>query len=67
MKTNDTDKIQEFLRAIGPRELTDEEAKQLHILRIRSGKARSSGVIEKLAEEAERQEAARKNPGSGET
>jgi hypothetical protein len=46
---------QEFLARIGPRQLTDAEARQLHILRIREGKASSIiGVIERLAEEAER-------------
>jgi hypothetical protein len=45
----------EFLAKIGPRQLTDEEARQLHLLRIREGKASSIiGVIEKLAAEAER-------------
>lgn len=47
-------KVQEFLEKIGPRELTDAEAKQLHLLKIREGKASTaSGVIEKLAAEAE--------------
>jgi len=43
---------QEFLASIGPRPLTDEEARHLHILRIRAGQASSLGVIEKLAAEA---------------
>lgn len=52
-----SDGIQEFLAKIGPRALTDAEARELHILRIRAGKDDDiSGVIEKLAAEADRKE-----------
>lgn len=45
---------QTFLARIGPRPLTDAEARQLHILRIREGKASTiTGVIARLAAEAE--------------
>jgi len=45
-----SDCIQEFLEKIGPRALTDAEARELHLLRIRAGKDDDiSGVIEKLA------------------
>lgn len=48
------DEIQAFLTAIGPRALTDAEAKELHLMRIRAGKGQTmSGVIEKLAREAD--------------
>ena len=46
---------QEFLAKIGPRQLTDEEARQLHMLRVREGQASTiTGVIARLAAEAER-------------
>lgn len=48
------DEIQSFLAKIGPRALTDQEAKELQLMRIRAGKGQTaSGVIEKLAREAE--------------
>ena len=57
------DKIQEFLARIGPRELTDAEAKKLHLLHIRAGKSASiSGMIAKLAAEAEPRQEKCRNP-----
>jgi len=46
---------QEFLAKIGPRQLTDAEERQLHLLRIREGQARTiTRVFELLAEQAAR-------------
>ena len=60
-----SDPIQAFLARIGLRPLTDAEARQLHILRIRAGKVRSGGVIAKLAEEADRvRQAKADDPGT---
>ena len=47
-----SDAVQEFLKAIGPRKLTDEEARQLHLLRIREGHDDGLGFIQILAERA---------------
>lgn len=44
-----TDAVQEFLRKIGPRALTDAEARELHLLRLKSGHTGNSGVLDVLA------------------
>ncbi len=46
---------QAFLARVGPRQLTDAEARHLPMLRIREGKASTiTGVIARLAAEAAR-------------
>ena len=58
---------QEFLARLGPRQLTDEEVRQLHILRIREGKASTiTGVIARLAAEAERAQQQKLDDGATE-
>ncbi len=44
-----SDKVKEFLDRIGPRELTPAEARELHILRLKEGATRNSGVAEALS------------------
>lgn len=44
--------VQEFLKKIGPRKLTDEEARQLQMLRLKEGHDGDTGFIEILADEA---------------
>lgn len=44
--------VQEFLKKIGPRRLTDAEARQLHLLRLQEGHRGKTGVIEILANRA---------------
>ena len=44
--------VQEFLKKIGPRKLTDDEARQLQMLRLKEGHDDDTGFIEILAEEA---------------
>lgn len=44
--------VQEFLKKIGPRKLTDEEARQLQMLRLKEGHDDDTGFIEILADEA---------------
>jgi len=39
-----TDAVAEFLKKIGPRKLTDDEARQLHILKLQQGTASNSGA-----------------------
>jgi hypothetical protein len=51
------DSVQEFLRKIGPRKLTEEEARQLQILRIREGADDDTGFIEILADRAKSRKA----------
>jgi len=55
--------MRKLLAGIGPRELTDQEAKQLHILRIRAGKVRVGNVVGKLLEMADA-EASHKPPAA---
>ena len=47
-----SDSVQEFLKKIGPRKLTDDEARQLQLLRIKEGHPSNTGFIEILAERA---------------
>jgi len=49
-----SDAVQEFLKKIGPRQLTEEEARQLQLLRLKAGEKGIGGVIDALAEEAEK-------------
>ena len=41
------DAVQEYLRRIGPRALTDAEARELHLLRLKAGATRSIQQEEK--------------------
>jgi hypothetical protein len=58
------DAVKKFLAAIGPRRLTDEEARQLQMLRIEDGHDDDTGFIEILAERAAKR-VADKGPGPG--
>jgi hypothetical protein len=63
-----SERSQEFLARIGPRQLTDAEARQLHMLRIREGKASTiTGVITRLAEEAARAQKHKLDDGATES
>lgn len=48
-----SDAVQEFLKKIGPRQLTAEEARQLQLLRIQAGETGNSGLIEALADDVD--------------
>jgi hypothetical protein len=41
--------VKEFLAKIGTRKLTDDEARQLHLLRLKEGHGGNTGFIEILA------------------
>ncbi|MBI1216527.1 MAG: hypothetical protein GC185_12010 [Alphaproteobacteria bacterium] len=46
-----TDAVQEFLDKIGPRKLTEEEARALRLLKLRAGLAPDdSGLLDKMSE-----------------
>ena len=49
--------VQEFLKRIGPRRLTEEEAGYLQLLRIREGHDDELGFVEMLAERARKKSA----------
>ena len=61
-----SDSSQEFLARSGPRQLTDEEARQFHMLRIQEGKVPSTGMIERLAAEAEHTQKTQPDDGAPE-
>ena len=56
-----TETSEDFLKKIGPRKLTAEEERRLHLLRLQEGKTGTSGFIEILSSRA----AARKDKAKG--
>ena len=43
--------VQEFLDEIGPRALTAEETRQLHIMRLQEGADGNSGIADEITKE----------------
>jgi hypothetical protein len=53
--------VQEFLKKIGPRELTDAEARELQLLRLKEGHKGNSGVLNILAGKDEKKDDKKKS------